>query len=134
MMIKIAIQKSGRLNEDSLDMLKKCGISIDNGKDQLKAAARNFPLEVLYLRNGDIPQYLRDGVVDLAIIGENLLFEKGQDLSVIEKLGFSKCRVCIAVPKDVDFSSIEDLDGKKIATSYPNTTNQFLSKNNIIIV
>lgn len=131
MMIKIAIQKSGRLNEDSLDMLKKCGISIDNGKDQLKAAARNFPLEVLYLRNGDIPQYLRDGVVDLAIIGENLLFEKGQDLSVIEKLGFSKCRVCIAVPKDVDFSSIEDLDGKKIATSYPNTTNQFLSKNNV---
>lgn len=131
MMIKIAIQKSGRLNEDSLDMLKKCGISIDNGKDQLKAAARNFPLEVLYLRNGDIPQYLRDGVVDLAIIGENLLFEKGQDLSVIEKLGFSKCRVCIAVPKDVNFSSIEDLDGKKIATSYPNTTNQFLSKNNI---
>lgn len=131
MMIKIAIQKSGRLNEDSLDMLKKCGISIDNGKDQLKAAARNFPLEVLYLRNGDIPQYLRDGVVDLAIIGENLLFEKGQDLSVIEKLGFSKCRVCIAVPKDVNFSSIEDLDGKKIATSYPNTTNQFLSKNNV---
>ena len=98
-MIKIAIQKSGRLNEESLGMLKKCGISIDNGKDQLKAAARNFPMEVLYLRNGDIPQYLRDGVVDLAIIGENLIHEKGKDLNIIENLGFSKCRVSIAVLK-----------------------------------
>lgn len=130
-MIKIAIQKSGRLNEDSLGILKKCGISIDNGKDQLKAAARNFPLEVLYLRNGDIPQYLRDGVVDLAIIGENLIFEKGRDLTVIEKLGFSKCRVSMAVPKEVDFKDVKDLDGKKIATSYPNTVNQFLSQNGI---
>ena len=109
-MIKIAIQKSGRLNEDSLDILKKCGISIDNGKDQLKAVARNFPLEVLYLRNGDIPQYLRDGVVDLAIIGENLILEKGQDLTVVEKLGFSKCRVSIAVPKDFNYTGIEDLN------------------------
>jgi ATP phosphoribosyltransferase len=112
-MIKIAIQKSGRLNKESLDLLKKCGISIDNGKDQLKAAARNFPLEVLYLRNGDIPQYLRDGVVDLAIIGENLIFEKGKDLTVVEKLGFSKCRVCIAVPKDFNYTGIKDLEGKK---------------------
>ena len=99
-MIKIAIQKSGRLYDDSLKILKKCGISIDNGKDQLKAAARNFPLEVIYLRNGDIPQYLMDGVVDLAIIGENLVFEKGENLKIVEKLGFSKCKVCIAVPKD----------------------------------
>ena len=130
-MIKIAIQKSGRLNEESLGILKKCGISIDNGKDQLKAAARNFPLEVLYLRNGDIPQYLRDGVVDLAIIGENLIHEKGKDLQVIEKLGFSKCRVSVAVPKETVFNDIKELNGKRIATSYPNTVNQFLEENNI---
>ena len=130
-MIKIAIQKSGRLNEESLGILKKCGISIDNGKDQLKAAARNFPLEVLYLRNGDIPQYLRDGVVDLAIIGENLIHEKGKDLQVIEKLGFSKCRVAMAVPKETVFNDIRELNDKRIATSYPNTVNQFLEENNI---
>ena len=130
-MIKIAIQKAGRLNEDSLDILKKCGISIDNGKDQLKAVARNYPLEVLYLRNGDIPQYLRDGVVDLAIIGENLILEKGQDLTVVEKLGFSKCRVSIAVPKNFNYTGIEDLNGKKIATSYPNTVKKYLSENGI---
>lgn len=130
-MIKIAIQKSGRLNQESLGILKKCGISIDNGKDQLKAAARNFPLEVLYLRNGDIPQYLRDGVVDLAIIGENLIHEKGKDLQVIEKLGFSKCRVAMAVPKETVFNDIRELNGKRIATSYPNTVNQFLEENNI---
>ena len=130
-MIKIAIQKSGRLNEESLGMLKKCGISIDNGKDQLKAVARNFPMEVLYLRNGDIPQYLRDGVVDLAIIGENLIHEKGKDLNIIENLGFSKCRVSIAVPKEMSFNNIKELQGKRIATSYPNTVNQFLEENNI---
>ena len=107
--LKIAIQKSGRLNEDSLRILKDCGISIDNGKDQLKAAARNFPLEVLYLRNGDIPQYLKDGVVDVAIIGENVLFEKGKDLEVVEKLGFSKCRVSIAIPKNAKYNNLEDL-------------------------
>jgi len=130
-MIKIAIQKSGRLNEESLIMLKKCGISIDNGKDQLKAPARNFPMEVLYLRNGDIPQYLRDGVVDLAIIGENLIHEKGKDLVVLEKLGFSKCRVSIAVPKEMSFGGVSELEGKRIATSYPNTVNQFLEANGI---
>jgi len=129
--IKIAIQKSGRLNEDSLKLLKDCGISIDNGRDQLKALARNFPLEVLYLRNGDIPQYLRDGVVDLAIVGENLLFEKGADLQVIEKLGFSKCKVSLAIPKGQTFNSIKDLEGKRIATSYPNTVKEFLQRENI---
>ena len=129
--LKIAVQKSGRLNEDSMRLLKDIGISIDNGKDQLKASANNFPLEVFYLRNGDIPQYLRDGVVDVAIIGENVLIEKGNDIQFIEKLGFSKCRVSIAVPKSVEYSSIKDLKGKRIATSYPNTVNQFLEKNNI---
>jgi ATP phosphoribosyltransferase len=88
-------------------------------------------MEVLYLRNGDIPQYLRDGVVDLAIIGENLIHEKGKDLSIIENLGFSKCRVSIAVPKEVDFNDIQQLNGKRIATSYPNTVQQFLEENRI---
>ena len=126
--LKIAVQKSGRLNEDSMRLLKDIGISIDNGKDQLKASANGFPLEVFYLRNGDIPQYLRDGVVDAAIIGENVLIEKGNDIQFVEKLGFSKCRVSIAVPKSIEYNSIEDLKNKRIATSYPNTVDQFLKK------
>lgn len=130
-MVRIAIQKSGRLNQSSLALLKSCGISIDNGKDQLKAAAKNFPMEVFYLRNGDIPQYMRDGVVDLAILGENLLVEKGRNLEVIEQLGFSRCRVSIAVPKNTAFESVKDLEGKRIATSYPNTVNAFLKANQI---
>ena len=130
-MIRLAVQKSGRLNEDSLRLIKDCGISIDNGKDQLKAAARNFPMEVFFLRNGDIPQYLRDGVVDLAILGENLLAEKGTDLEVIEPLSFSKCRVSIAVPKGTAFKGIHDLEGKRIATSYPNTVKTFLKENKL---
>ncbi|MEJ1221976.1 ATP phosphoribosyltransferase [Sediminicola sp. 1XM1-17] len=129
--IKIAIQKSGRLNEDSLQILKDCGISIDNGKDQLKASSRNFPLEVFYLRNGDIPQYLRDGVVDIAIIGENVLIEKGQDIIVAEKLGFSKCKVSLAVPKSVKYQSVKDFEGKKIATSYPNTVENYLREKGV---
>ena len=129
--LKIAVQKSGRLNEDSLRILKQIGISIDNGKDQLKASARNFPLEVFYLRNGDIPQYLKDGVVDAAIIGENVLIEKGKDITIVEKLGFSKCRVSIAVPKSSDAKNLKDLEGKRIATSYPNTVNQILDKEGV---
>lgn len=129
--LRIAVQKSGRLHDDSMKILKDVGISIDNGKEQLKASAKNFPLEVFYLRNGDIPQYLRDGVVDAAIIGENILMEKGSDISVIEKLGFSTCKVSIAVPKSFKYKGIQDLDGKRIATSYPNTVQQFLSKHNI---
>jgi len=129
--LKIAVQKSGRLNEDSLRILKQIGISIDNGKDQLKASARNFPLEIFYLRNGDIPQYLKDGVVDAAIIGENVLIEKGKDIVIIEKLGFSKCRVSIAVPKSSGAKNLKDLEGKRIATSYPNTVNQILEKEGI---
>ncbi len=129
--IRIAIQKSGRLNEDSVQILKDCGISIDNGKDQLKAETRNFPMEVMFLRNGDIPQYLRDGVVDIAIIGENVLVEKGEDITVAEKLNFSKCKVSLAVPKDVEYNSIKDLDGKRIATSYPNTVDQYLADKGI---
>ncbi|MEO8517449.1 MAG: ATP phosphoribosyltransferase [Flavobacterium sp.] len=127
--LKIAIQKSGRLNEDSIQILKDCGISINNGNDQLKTAASNFPLEVYFLRNSDIPQYLIDGVVDAAIVGDNLLVEKNQDIQVVEKLGFSKCKVSIAVPKNFIYNSIEDLNGLRIATSYPKTvTNYFDAK------
>jgi ATP phosphoribosyltransferase len=129
--LKIAIQKSGRLNEDSLQLLKECGVSIDNGKDQLKAFARNFPVEVLFLRNSDIPQYLKDGVVDAAIIGENTLIEKEQNIEILENLGFSKCKLSIALPKGVSYNGLQDLNGKRIATSYPNTLNQFFKKNNI---
>ncbi len=129
--IRIAIQKSGRLNEDSLKILKDCGISIDNGKDQLKANARNFPLEVFYLRNGDIPQYLKDGVVDLAIIGENILVEKGEGIAVAEKLNFSKCKVSLAVPKSREYSTLKDFQGKRIATSYPNTVLKFLKEKGV---
>ena len=127
-MLTIAIQKSGRLHDDSIKILKEAGIYIDNGKDQLKTTASNFPLEVLYLRNGDIPQYLRDGVVDMAIIGENLIIEKGEDLEVVQKLGFSKCRVSIAIPKEREFQGLEELQGKKIATSYPNTVKNYLAE------
>ena len=105
--IRIAVQKRGRLNEDSLKILKDAGVSIDNGKDQLKATARNFPLEVFYLRNGDIPQYLRDGVVDIAVIGENVLIEKGKDIDIVQGLNFSKCRVSLAVPKSMEYNSVK---------------------------
>jgi ATP phosphoribosyltransferase len=129
--LKIAIQKSGRLNEDSLKLLKSCGIKIENGKDQLKVSVPNFPLEILYLRNSDIPQYLEDGVVDIAIVGENLLIEKNKQVEIVERLGFSKCRVSLAIPKEVEFENLSYFNGKKIATSYPNTVERFLSAKNI---
>lgn len=129
--IRIAIQKSGRLNQDSIEILKNCGISIDNGKDQLKASARNFPMEVFYLRNGDIPQYLKDGVVDIAIIGENVLIEKGEGIGFDVRLGFSKCKVSLAVPKEVEYSSVNYFEGKRIATSYPNTVKAYLKEKGV---
>jgi len=129
--LKIAIQKSGRLNVDSLKLLKSCGIKIDNGKDQLKVNVPNFPIEILYLRNSDIPQYLEDGVVDIAIVGENLLIEKNKKVKVLEKLGFSKCRVSLAVPKGVDTDGPSYFNGKKIATSYPNTVGKYFAEKNI---
>ncbi len=131
--LKIAIQKSGRLNEDSIQILKDCGISINNGNDQLKATASNFPLEVLYLRNSDIPQYLIDGVVDAAIVGDNLLVEKGKNIQVAEKLGFSKCKVSVAVPKSFNYNSVKDLEGLRIATSYPNTVLDFFNSKNVTV-
>ena len=103
--LKIAIQKSGRLYEDSLKLLRDCGISYNDGKDQLKVTADNFPLEIYYLRNSDIPQYVEDGVVDIAILGENLLIEKDKKIDIVERLGFSKCRVSLAVPKEIENES-----------------------------
>jgi len=129
--LKIAIQKSGRLNQDSQKLLEDCGITINNGIDQLKVSVNNFPLEILYLRNSDIPQYLEDGTVDIAIVGENLLIEKQKQLSIVQKLGFSKCKVSLAVPKETNYQSLEFFNGKKIATSYPNTLTNFLQANNI---
>ncbi len=129
--LKIAVQKSGRLYNDSMNILRDVGVSIDNARDQLKVTAKNFPLEVYYLRNGDIPQYLNDGIVDAAIIGENVLVEKGNSIPFIEKLGFSSCKVSIAVPKSKNYNSIQDLEGKRIATTYPNTVRQYLNKNQV---
>jgi len=129
--LKIAIQKSGRLHDQSLQLLKDCGINAVNGKDQLKVSAQNFPLEILYLRNSDIPQYLEDGIADIAIVGENLLVEKEKEIRVEAPLGFSKCRVSLAVPKIISVDDVSYFNGKKIATSYPNTLNKFLSEKNI---
>lgn len=129
--LQIAVQKSGRLLDDSLGLLKECGIRVDNGKDQLKAPAGNFPLDVLYLRNSDIPQYVQDGVADLAILGENTVVEKQKQVELILPLGFSKCRLSIAIPKNVEYPGIEYLYGKRIATSYPNSLQQFLNANKL---
>lgn len=129
--LRIAIQKSGRLNQGSIKLLKDCGIIIDNGKDQLKASARNFPLEILFLRNSDIPQYVEDGVADAAIIGENVLIEKQKKVKIIQKLGFSRCRVSLAVPKNMEYTGTESINGKKLATSYPFTLRSYLDKKNV---
>lgn len=129
--LKVAIQKSGRLHDDSLKLLKSCGIKINNGKGQLKVNVQNFPIEILYLRNSDIPQYLEDGVVDIAIVGENLLIEQNKEVNVLEKLGFSKCRLSLAVPKDIEIEGPSYFNGRKIATSYPNTVRKYFEKKNI---
>lgn len=129
--LRIAVQKKGRLLDESIQLLKECGIKIDNGRDQLKAAARNFPIEVLYLRNSDIPQYIQDGVADIGVIGENTIIEKKKEVEVVQKLGFSKCRLSLATPKDMAYTSVKDLDGKRIATSYPVSLQLFLDRNNI---
>lgn len=129
--LKIAVQKKGRLNENSLKLLQDAGIDIHNGKDQLKVVVDNFPLEILYLRNSDIPQYLEDGTVDIAIVGENLLVEKNTQAAVVRRLGFSQCRLSLAVPKDVEDDSLQYFQGKKIATSYPFTLQNYLDAHKI---
>ena len=129
--IKIAIQKSGRLYEESIELLKQCSIKINNGKDQLRASATNFPIEVLYLRNSDIPKYVENGVADLGIIGGNLLVESDVNVQNILNLGFSKCRLSIASRKGEPLDDARLLNGKTIATSYPNTLKKWLQKKGI---
>lgn len=130
MKLKIAIQKSGRLHEDSLRLLKECGIDISNGGNKLKSTASNFPLEVYFLRDDDIPQYVEDAVADAGIVGENVVYEKKKEVEVMEPLGFGKCRLSIAVDKSETYSK-QNLNGKKIATSYPVILQEYLNKNKI---
>lgn len=130
-MLKIAIQKSGRLYDESIQLLRDAGLKVDNAKGQLKAPVRKFDAEVLFLRNSDVPKYLEDGVVDMAILGQNTLREKEVDVKLLDSLGFSKCRLSIAFPKGSSYESIKDLNGKKIATSYPNTLKAYLKENNV---
>ncbi|MDQ6755751.1 MAG: ATP phosphoribosyltransferase [Bacteroidota bacterium] len=130
-MLKIAIQKSGRLYEDSINLLKECGIQLNNGNKQLKSVAYNFPLEVYFLRDDDIPQYLYDGVADIGIVGENVLLEKNKELEIKYRLGFGRCRLSIAIPKNMQYTSVKDLQDLKIATSYSSILEKFLAKNSI---
>lgn len=131
MKLKIAIQKSGRLNEDSIRILKEAGIEFNNGLNKLKADAVNFPLEVFFLRDDDIPQYVQDGVADIGIVGENVMIEKNKEVEIVDRLGFGKCRLSIAIPKNQKYKSIKDLDGKRIATSYSTVLSKYLKKNKI---
>lgn len=131
MKLKLAIQKSGRLHDDSIKLLKDCGIDVKNGVNKLKSEAENFPIEVFFLRDDDIPQYVEDKVADIGIVGENVLFEKEKDIAIVEKLGFGKCRLSIAVDKNESYSGPGYLEGKTIATSYPVLVKNFLKKNNI---
>lgn len=129
--LKIAIQKSGRLSEDSLKLIKECGIKLNNGKGKLKATADNFPLEFLFLRDDDIPGYVEDGVADLGIVGENVLVEKENNVELVKKLGFSKCRLSIGVDRNWDYKSISELEGKSIATSYPKILGNYLKEKKV---
>lgn len=131
MKLKIAIQKSGRLHDDSIKLLKECGIDISNGVNKLKSEASNFPLEVYFLRDDDIPQYVEDAVADLGFVGENVVYEKEKQVDVVEKLGFGKCRLSIAVRKGEEYDKIASLQGKRIATSYPVLVKKFLDGHNI---
>jgi len=130
-MLKIAIQKSGRLYEQSVQLLKECGIELNNGNRQLKVQAFNFPAEAYFLRDDDIPQYVCDNVADIGIVGENVFFEKNKDIEIVSHLGFGRCRLSIAVPKSFNYSGTGDLNGLKIATSYTVLLQQFLKDNNL---
>jgi len=131
MRLKLAIQKSGRLNEDSMRLLKECGIDIGNGVNKLKADATNFPLELFFLRDDDIPQYVEDGVADIGFVGENVVYEKAKKVEVAYELGFGKCRLSFAVRKNEEFTGPAFLEGKKIATSYPVLVQRYLSEHKI---
>lgn len=129
--LKIAVQKSGRLYDGSMKLLKECGIEISNGNNQLRVMAANFPIEVFFLRDDDIPEYVQDAVADIGFVGENVVQEAGKSVDTIEKLGFGKCRLSIAAPKNGSIRSINDLTGKKIATSYPSILADYLKEKNI---
>src|ERR1700712_3176767 len=129
--LRIAIQKSGRLFDDSLKLLKDCGIDFKNGINKLKTEADNLPMEVFFLRDDDIPQYVEDGVADIGIVGENVLFEKNKKTIVVEQLGFGKCRLSIAVPRTQEYEGVATLKGKRIATSYPFLVNEYLNQHNV---
>ncbi len=131
MKLKLAIQKSGRLHDDSIKLLKECGIEISNGVNKLRTEATNFPLEVFFLRDDDIPQYVEDGVADIGFVGENVVYETNKNVETVEKLGYGKCRLSIAVGRNEKYGSVEFLSNKRIATSYPVLVGEFLKKNNI---
>jgi ATP phosphoribosyltransferase len=131
MKLKLAIQKSGRLHEDSMRLLKECGIDIGAGVNKLKAEATNFPIELFFLRDDDIPQYVEDGVADIGFVGENVVFEKNKKVDVAYALGFGKCRLSFAVRKEEQYTGPKFLEGKKIATSYPVIVQDYLNKNNV---
>ena len=128
--LKIAVQKSGRLSEKSLQLLEECGIKISNGDRKLKAVAQNFPVEILFLRDDDIPQYVEQGVADIGIIGENEVWEKNKEVKIIKQLGFAGCRMSLAIPKDETYTDLSFFEGKRIATSYPKILTDFFTKNN----
>ncbi len=129
--IKIAIQKSGRLSEKSLELLTECGIKVSNGDRKLKTTARNFPMEILFLRDDDIPQYVEQGVADIGILGENEVWEKEKDVTVVEKLGFSNCRLSLAIPREEVYTGLDYFRGKRIATSYPKILGNFFREKGI---
>lgn len=129
--IRIAVQKSGRLSDDSLSLIKECGIKFYNGTGKLKSTSTNFPVEFLFLRDDDIPGYVADGVADLGIVGENELVEKDKEVLKLKKLGFSKCRLSLAIPKGQEYSGVEYFQGKSIATSYPKILGDYLKSKNI---
>lgn len=131
MKLKLAIQKSGRLSDDSIKLLKDCGIDLHNVKDRLKTDADNFPLEIFFLRDDDIPQYVEDGVADIGFVGENVVYEKNKKIEVVEKLGFGKCRLSIGISRNENYTNASYLNNKKIATSYPVIVEKFLKENNI---
>ncbi|MEJ2005907.1 MAG: ATP phosphoribosyltransferase, partial [Cyclobacteriaceae bacterium] len=129
--LRIAVQKSGRLQEKSIRLLSECGLNFSNSANKLKAVSYNFPAEILFLRDDDIPQYVQDGVADIGIVGENIHIEKEKNVSLVERLNFAKCRLSIAVPKSMDYNNIHDLNGKRIATTYPNIVRKFLKEHSI---
>lgn len=130
-MIRLAIQKSGRLSEGTIKLLNDCGIKINNGTNKLKAQASNFPVEILYLRDDDIPHYVEKGVADIGIVGENILADNECEVDLISRLGFAGCRLSLAIPKNEEYIGLDFFKGKKIATSYPKLLKSFLEKNNI---